>query len=191
VATLRAKLGPWRGHHVVNGRYAMAYGGPVELHLGIAAAHLGLVDDAIADLEQAVKACMENGADGYRAEAGYELASALVRRLAPGDLTHARTVAVEALRRTDELGMAPIRAKAKNLLDRIDTAPAVALTPRELEVADLVAQGLTNREVAARLFLSERTAQNHVQHILDKLDLPNRSQIALWARGRELSNSVE
>jgi DNA-binding NarL/FixJ family response regulator len=43
---------------------------------------------------------------------------------------------------------------------------------------------LTNREVASRLFLSERTAQNHVQHILDKLDLPNRSQIALWARGR-------
>ena len=67
----------------------------------------------------------------------------------------------------------------------------MALTPRELEVADLVAQGLTNREVASRLFLSERTAQNHVQHILDKLDLPNRSQIALWARGRELSSSVE
>ena len=191
VATLRAKLGAWRGHHVVNGRYAMAYGGPVELHLGLAAAHLGLVDDAIADLEQAVKACTENGAEGYRAEAGYELASALVRRSGPGDLANARTVVVEALRRTDELGMPPIRAKVKDLLDRIDTAPAAALTPRELEVADLVAQGLTNREVAARLFLSERTAQNHVQHILDKLDLPNRSQIALWARGRELSKSVE
>ena len=52
---LRSKLGAWRGHHVVNGRYAMAYGGPAELHLGRAAAHLGLVDDAIADLEQAVK----------------------------------------------------------------------------------------------------------------------------------------
>ena len=87
--------------------------------------------------------------------------------------------------------MPPIRAKAKDLLDRIDTAPAVALTPREREIADLVAQGLTNREVASRLFLSERTAQNHVQHILDKLDLPNRSQIALWARGRELSKAVE
>ena len=60
---------------------------------------------------------------------------------------------------------------------------AVALTRRELEVADLVAQGLTNREIASRLFVSERTAQNHVQHILDKLDLPNRSQIAVWVRG--------
>ena len=84
VATLRAKLGAWRGHHVVNGRYAMAYGGPAELHLGRAAAHLGLVDDAIADLEQAVKSCTENGAEGYRAEAEYELASALVRRSASG-----------------------------------------------------------------------------------------------------------
>ena len=91
----------------------------------------------------------------------------------------------------DELGMPPIRAKAKDLLDRIDADAVVALTRRELEVADLVAQGLTNREIASRLFLSERTAQNHVQHILDKLDLPNRSQIALWARGRELSRSAE
>ena len=191
VVTLRAKLGAWRGHHVVNGRYAMAYGGPVELYLGIAAAHLGLVDDAIADLEQAVKACGENGADGYRAEAEYELAAALVRRSGPGDRARARTVVVDALRRTDELGMPPIRAKAKDLLDGIDAAPAVALTPRELDVADLVAEGLTNREIASRLFLSERTAQNHVQHILDKLDLPNRSQIALWARRRELSRSAE
>ena len=100
-------------------------------------------------------------------------------------------MAVEALRRTDELGMPPIRAKAKDLLDRIDTAPAVALTPRELRLRTWSREGLTNREVASRLFLSERTAQNHVQHILDKLDLPNRSQIALWARGRELSTSVE
>lgn len=188
---MRAKLGPWRGHHIVNGRYAMAYGGPVELHLGVASAHLGLVDDAIADLEQAVKGCAENGADGYHAEAEYELASALVRRSMPGDLARARTVVVEALRRTDELGMPPIRAKAKDLLDRIDTAPAVALTRRELEVAELVAQGLTNRGIASRLFLSERTAQNHVQHILDKLGLPNRSQIALWTRGRDLSRSAE
>jgi DNA-binding CsgD family transcriptional regulator/tetratricopeptide (TPR) repeat protein len=191
VATLRAKLGAWRGHHVVNGRYAMAYVGPVELYLGQGAAHLGLVDDAIADLDQAVKSCTENGAEGYRAEAEYELASALVRRSNPGDLARARTLAIEALRRTDELGMPPIRAKAKDLLDRVDTDPMVALTPRELEVADLVARGLTNREIASRLFLSERTAQNHVQHILDKLDLPNRSQIALWARGPELSRSAE
>ena len=191
VSALRSKLGAWRGHHVVNGRYAMAYGGPAELYLGRAAAHLGLVDDAITDLEQAVKTCTDNGAQGYRAEAQYELASALVRRSRPGDDVRARGVLVEALRQTDELGMPPIRARAKDLLEQIDTAAAVALTRRELEVADLVAEGRTNREIASLLFLSERTAQNHVQHILNKLDLPNRSQIALWARERKLSRSTE
>ena len=119
----------------------------------------------------------------------YELAAALVRRSAPGDLARARAVAVAALRRTEELGMPPIRAQASDLLARIDADPAVALTRRELEVADLVAEGLTNREIASRLFVSERTAQNHVQHILDKLDLPNRSQIAVWVGGRSPQRS--
>jgi DNA-binding NarL/FixJ family response regulator len=58
------------------------------------------------------------------------------------------------------------------------------LSPREREVARLVADGLSNREIAARLVISERTAQNHVQHILDKLGFANRAQVAAWAAGR-------
>jgi DNA-binding NarL/FixJ family response regulator len=58
------------------------------------------------------------------------------------------------------------------------------LTDRQREVAELVAQGLTSREIGARLYLSERTAQNHVQHILTKLNLSNRSQIAVWVTGK-------
>ena len=46
--------------------------------------------------------------------------------------------------------------------------------------AVLVAQGASNREIAARLFISERTAQTHVQHILDKLGFTSRTQIAAW-----------
>ena len=56
------------------------------------------------------------------------------------------------------------------------------LTRRERKVAELVGRGLTNREIAQRLVLSERTAQNHVQHILTKLGLANRTQIAAWYR---------
>jgi DNA-binding NarL/FixJ family response regulator len=55
------------------------------------------------------------------------------------------------------------------------------LSPREVEVARLVAEGLTNRQIAARLVISERTAQNHVQHILTKLGFATRSQIAAWS----------
>jgi DNA-binding CsgD family transcriptional regulator/tetratricopeptide (TPR) repeat protein len=54
------------------------------------------------------------------------------------------------------------------------------LTAREREVAVLVAQGVSNREIATRLFISERTAQTHVQHILDKLGFTSRTQIATW-----------
>ena len=55
------------------------------------------------------------------------------------------------------------------------------LTSREHEVAVLIARGLSNREIAERLVISLRTAENHVSHILDKLGLESRTQIATWA----------
>jgi len=54
------------------------------------------------------------------------------------------------------------------------------LTRREREVAELVARGLTNREIATRLFISERTAESHVEQIRGKLGFHTRSQIAAW-----------
>jgi DNA-binding CsgD family transcriptional regulator len=58
--------------------------------------------------------------------------------------------------------------------------PGGALTRKELEIAELVYQGGTNREIADRLIISERTVDNHVQHILTKLDFHRRAQIAAW-----------
>ena len=55
------------------------------------------------------------------------------------------------------------------------------LTRREREIAALVAQGLTNRQIAARLVVSERTAESHIFNILNKLGFNSRSQIASWA----------
>ena len=55
------------------------------------------------------------------------------------------------------------------------------LSPREQEVAALVTRGLTNRQIAAALTLSERTVDTHVRNILGKLDLTARAQIAAWA----------
>jgi len=56
-------------------------------------------------------------------------------------------------------------------------------TRRELEVARLVADGLTNKEIAAHLGIAERTAETHVQRIVTKLDLRSRSQLAAWMAG--------
>jgi DNA-binding NarL/FixJ family response regulator len=54
----------------------------------------------------------------------------------------------------------------------------------EQEVAALVAQGLTNRRIGERLVISERTVENHVQHILSRLGFERRAQIAAWAAER-------
>ncbi|HET9847107.1 MAG TPA: transporter substrate-binding domain-containing protein [Candidatus Dormibacteraeota bacterium] len=59
------------------------------------------------------------------------------------------------------------------------------LTRRELEVADLVRDGLTNREIAGRLFISERTVEGHVAQICSKLGLRSRLQIATWVVEQE------
>jgi DNA-binding CsgD family transcriptional regulator len=184
VAALRGLLARYRGHHVAGGAGAACYLGPVELYLGIAARHLGLLDDAVADLDHAMQACRANGAAGYHVEALFELAVALARRAREGDAAQAHSLATDCAHRATNLGMRPFATRAQQLADRLGRAPAEPLTPREREVAALVAQGLTNREIAARLYLSERTAQNHVQHILTKLDLTNRSQIAVWITSR-------
>jgi|GEM_PF-7058472 len=60
------------------------------------------------------------------------------------------------------------------------------LTPREREVATLVAHGLTNRQIASELSISERTAGNHVARILKKLELHARAQIASRASEGQL-----
>lgn len=83
-------------------------------------------------------------------------------------------------------------AVALALDQRIDPAPArhapdSVLTPREEEVASLVAQGLSNKEISQRLVISVRTAEGHVERILSKLGFTSRAQIANWA-ARAASN---
>jgi DNA-binding CsgD family transcriptional regulator len=69
----------------------------------------------------------------------------------------------------------------------LDAGP---LSLRQQEVAKLVAAGLTNREIAKRLFISERTAEGHVEHIRNKLGVRSRTEIATWAIERGLAKTV-
>jgi DNA-binding NarL/FixJ family response regulator len=62
-----------------------------------------------------------------------------------------------------------------------------ALTPKELEVLRLIARGLTYREVGEELFISVKTVETHMSHILRKLHLTNRHQLAAWAAHRGLA----
>lgn len=77
-----------------------------------------------------------------------------------------------------ELASAAMRGLEDSVASQ-QTKPG-GLSRRELEVAQLVATGLTNREVGLRLFISERTAEAHLQHVLAKTALANRTQVAAW-----------
>lgn len=65
------------------------------------------------------------------------------------------------------------------------TTSADGLSGREREVAELVARGLSNKEIAARLHLSVRTVESHIRHVLTKVGLGNRTQLASWMLQRK------
>jgi DNA-binding CsgD family transcriptional regulator len=179
LAVLLDRLGPHRGEHAVGN--GVAYMGPIELTLGRGAAALGQLEAAIDHLAAAADQADRAGAPGFVAEARYHLATALLARNGPGDHDRAGLAARDADRLARTLGMAAYADRARALVARLDRGRPAALSPRETEVATLVAEGLTNRQIAERLVISERTAQNHVQHILTKLGFTTRSQIAAWS----------
>jgi non-specific serine/threonine protein kinase len=118
----------------------------------------------------------------------------LERWLAP--VRHAGDEEARAAWRAEGRAMTLDQAIEYGLADSV-TPPAAsgggaqALSPREREVARLVADGLTNREIAERLIISEGTARVHVSHILDRLGLRSRAQLAVWAAENGLHAPAE
>ncbi|MBV9943189.1 MAG: response regulator transcription factor [Solirubrobacterales bacterium] len=117
--------------------------------------------------EEKVHAALEAGA------AGYLLKDAEADEVA---------AAIRAARR-GEVHLDP--AVARQLTASLRRGPAARpkdlLTDREREILRMVAQGKANKEIAAELVISERTARTHVSNILSKLNLNSRTQAALWA----------
>jgi two-component system, NarL family, response regulator DevR len=69
----------------------------------------------------------------------------------------------------------------KQAMESLTEMPGSELTEREREVLALVARGYTNKQIADKLYVSEKTARNHVSHILEKLGLSRRSEAAAFA----------
>src|SRR5262249_46298825 len=98
-----------------------------------------------------------------------------------------RTLGLSAYGRAWDDGHASTLEQAVNLAETLTLASTDAavrtgvLSQRELEVAQLLAQGLTNKQIAVGLVVSPATVRSHVEHILSKLDLHSRAQIAVWA----------
>ena len=71
------------------------------------------------------------------------------------------------------------------------TSDAGPLSRREIEVAKLVAGGMTNREVGERLFISDRTAEGHLEKIRNKLGVRSRTEVAAWVAEQGLMEKKE
>jgi DNA-binding NarL/FixJ family response regulator len=117
-------------------------------------------------LEEArVRAALEAGAAGY-----------VLKDADPDDVLHAVRAAVAG-----QVHLDPAAARALAATLRTPLSAGTALTRREREVVTLVAQGGSNRQIASRLGVTERTARTHVSNILAKLALASRTQLAMWA----------
>jgi predicted ATPase/DNA-binding CsgD family transcriptional regulator len=105
------------------------------------------------------------------------------------------TVGTAAAKLFDEgRGLAPGQAITLGLADKPEDpwrgGPSASLTRREREIAALVATGLTNRQIAGQLYLSVRTVEVHVDHILTKLGFRTRTQLAAWIHEEGLAPRI-
>jgi DNA-binding CsgD family transcriptional regulator len=175
-AWVYAQLLPFTDRQVIADPLAPGYG-PLALPLGRLARLVGDAEAAGQHLRSALAAGLAMGfapATGY---AHLELARAALDR---GDRAAARGHLDAAGELARRLGLAPLRAA----VEAAATPPAGPLTPREEEIAALVAEGMSNRQIAERLYLSARTVENHVTHILVKLGFESRARIASWYTDR-------
>jgi DNA-binding CsgD family transcriptional regulator len=143
---------------------------------GLVAAASGNVEQALVLLEQAVDEHEKVGDPFGRARA--LLGLGVVRRRAR-QKRPARIAIEEALKAFEDVGAAAWAARAGAELPQIGGRQrAKGLTAAERRVAALVAEGRTNQEVAAALFLSERTVASHLTHVYAKLDVRSRTELA-------------
>ncbi|WP_345714306.1 LuxR C-terminal-related transcriptional regulator, partial [Kineococcus glutinatus] len=155
------------------------------LLLGRLATTAGRPEQALAHLRRALEVNARIGARPYVALTHLATARALLRRGRADDGPRIAAEARLAAGTARALGMPGPLAAAEEVLRRVSTgSPPGGLTRREEEVAQLVAHGLANREIAARLVLSERTVESHVHHALLKLGLGSRTQLTAWVLAR-------
>lgn len=138
----------------------------------------------VSETEEDLFAAIKYGARGY-----------LLKKSEPEELIHAITSIAQGGVIISPLMATKLLTEFKDLSSGIEKKPPAAqdsdLTPRESEVLQLVAQGATNKEIADSLFISENTVKTHLQNIMEKLHLANRSQAAAYAIKKGLvSNDV-
>ena len=183
-------LAPFADQSVAGGSGTVASDGSVSRHLGRLAALCGRLAAAEGHFRDAIAFEDRMGARPFAATSRMYLAEVLQARGGPQNLAaaarEART-ALAAMRALDMQGRAATCAQLVTALHS-DLAKGTVVTPREREIVVLVADGLSNRQIAQQLFVSERTVETHVSHVLTKLGASKRIDIATWAIAGGLSS---
>ncbi len=114
------------------------------------------------------------------------------RHLADLDQRLDRTLGDSAAERERHAGRTMPAAAVLELAGRLTAVEtgataAVELTPRQLEVAALVAAGRTNRQIGTALGISEKTTEVHVHNLMSRLGVPSRAGVAAWAAARGIA----
>ncbi|MET8703968.1 response regulator [Kitasatospora sp. NPDC058032] len=132
------------------------------------------------DLDEYVHEAIRAGAAGFLLKrSGPALLAEAVRSAVAGDALISPQITVRLLRRLSS--GTPQRPAAGGRAERPQVGPVEELTAREKEIARLVADGATNAEIAAELFISAGTVKNHLASVQRKLGARNRVGIAAWA----------
>jgi DNA-binding CsgD family transcriptional regulator/tetratricopeptide (TPR) repeat protein len=157
--------------------------GPVALYLGRLAGALGRWEEAVRRLDQALAICERLGLRPYIARTLLAQAEVLARRDGPGDHVASCGLTARAIETAEAIGMQGLIPRAMALRDALTPSPVARfdLTPRELDVLRLLAEGMTSQEIGAALFISPNTVNNHVTSILNKLGLDSRTAAAAYA----------
>jgi DNA-binding NarL/FixJ family response regulator len=130
------------------------------------------------DLTDEIMTCIEAGAEGYvLKEATFDYLVESIRSVQQGESFCSPRMAASLFSRVAELSREKIPESS------------VKLTPREVQVINKIAGGLSNKEIAGLLFIEEQTVKNHIHNILDKLQLHNRLEAVQYARERKLLNN--
>ncbi|MFZ0390209.1 MAG: response regulator transcription factor [Calditrichia bacterium] len=127
------------------------------------------------DLSDEIMACIEAGAVGYvLKEASFDYLVETIRSAQRGESFCSPRMAASLFSRVAELAR-----------DQIPES-SVKLTPREVQIINQIAEGLSNKEIAQKLSIEPQTVKNHIHNILDKLQLQNRLEAVEYARERKL-----